>query len=124
MNPEGIGDDRLDDVTVTHCHVDSLVTEPLVPVAHRCDCPVLHLRHGLPVGPGEHGSARVCLHDAPHGLLREFLERLACPIAVPALAEPVIGVPGNGAPLRSSNDVSGLLRPVERRCDDSREADA
>src|SRR5690606_34411177 len=67
--PEGVGEDRLDDVAVADRHPDRvlavLTADPGVPVPHRRQGPALHLREGL-AGPdvvrGEGHGARRLLH--------------------------------------------------------------
>ena len=62
--------------------------EPRVPVAHRGDRPRRHLGQRLAVR--EARRRRLRLHDLPERVLGEVLDRLAGPVAVAALAEPVV----------------------------------
>ncbi len=113
VDPEGIGDDRLDDVAVAHCNVDCLLAKSSIPVSDRADSAVLHLCERLSPRPGEHGGTGMRLHDAPHRFLRQFLERPAGPVAIVALAEAFIGVSFDGATLSGCDDISGLLRSLK-----------
>ena len=64
------------------------MSEPGVPVPHRGDRAVLHVRHGLPVRPGEPDRARMGLHHPPQRVLGQLLQRLAGPVAVLAPRRP------------------------------------
>ncbi len=114
VHAEGVGEDRLDHVTVAHDRVDGVRAQALVPLTHGGHRPVLHVRHRLALGAGEDGGAGVGLHHLPHRLLGEGLQAPARPVAVAALAHPLVDVDGHLAVPLPEHEVGGLPGPLER----------
>ena len=117
VQSQAIGDNGLDDISVRADEIGSVLSEPGIPVPDRGHRPVLHVRHGLSVRPGERHRARVGLDHAPELLARQLFQRLAGPVPVAALPDPVLGddllaVPGRRDRRR------GLLAAFQRAADD------
>ena len=111
--PRRVGHDRLDDVAVRDRHPGGVGTELGVPAAHGVDGPGLHRQHGLPTGEGH--RAGVCLDGLPERFLGQGLQLTARPVAVAALPQPIVDVPG-----RLATDLHGvgrLLAALERARD-------
>ena len=60
----------------------------------------------------EDGGARVGLHDLPERLLGQFLERAAGPVAVAALADPLVG--DDLLVATGGDDLRGVLAALQR----------
>ena len=121
MHAEGIREDRLDDVTMADDRVDRISAKPIVPLTHRGDGAVLHIGHGLPLCAREYGCTRMGLHDLPHRILGEGLQRPTGPVAVAAFADPLIDMARDvGGPTRQ-HQVGGLPCALEGGCHDRHE---
>ena len=70
-----------------------------------------------PLRAGEHRGRRVLLHDLPQRVLGQLLERPAGPVAVPALAQPVVGL---DLELAAGRDGAGGLPAAVQRAGDDR----
>src|ERR1017187_7154413 len=119
VQTQAIGEDGLDHITVRADRVHRVLAEPLVPVPHRLDGPVLHVQHGLAVVTGEADRAGVSLHDAPQRLLRQPPQRLARPVPVPALPYPLLLLDRTRLFLLPARDCRrGLAAAFQRAADD------
>jgi magnesium transporter len=118
VHAESVGQDGLDDVAVTHRDVDRIVAEFSIPVPDGGHGSVLHRRHCLTLWTREDRGAGVCLHDTPHRLLGELLERATGPVSVLALADARIDVLSQFLRLVGGDDIGGLPGALQGRGDD------
>jgi len=80
---------------------------------------MLHVEHGLAVLARKSYGARMCLHYPPERILGQPPERLASPVAVPALPDPLVFLDGCARlHLGGSHRLSRLAAALKRAADD------